>query len=223
MLREAGSRTSTLTHLVAITASAVTLFFLFVGGNIVPNIVMGQTSATAGQLKKQMIERVKQYPDIPINSENPEGAPLLIQGAAVKQITQTEYHQLTGISTDSPKNITFPKITVTNNTNRRVTGFAVLLKNRHTGQMYFVRLSKIIVEPYGTYSILSSEWIPQDNLVQATSSGQVITSKKNQPTPDLDSQKMWLAGGANDLVLKVGMVDFESGGRWLMDRSKSSW
>jgi hypothetical protein len=184
---------------------------------------MGQNLTTAGQLKKQIIEKFKQYPDIPINSENIEGVPLLIQGAVVKQITQADYNQLTGAVTDSSKITSFPSITLLNNTDRRVTGFALLLKNNHTEQMYFVRLSKIIVEPYGTYSVLSNEWIPPDKLAQATSSGQVTTNTKKQSTPDLDSQKMWLAGGANDLVVKIGMVDFESGSRWLMDRSKSSW
>ena len=190
-------------------------------------LVAVSTSAARGQSsrpvaeegKKEIVERVKQYPDIPIGFENYEGVPLSIREAKVKEIGNAEYYQLTGFTTDSPKYVSFPNVTLINNTDQRVIGLTLAVGNKETRRIHGVKLSKITIEPHGSYSVEASDFVRPERTVQVAKSGKVTKRLK----PGLDSEKIWFRGNVGDMVLVVGMVDFENGSRWIMDSSKDPW
>lgn len=187
---------------------------------VIGGIALGQSSKRAiGEEKSEFVEKVRQYPDSSISFENYEGVPLSIQEAKVKEIGNAEYYQLTGFTTDSPKYISFPDVTLINNTDQRVVGVALAVGNKHTRQLHGVKLNKVSIEPHGSYSVKASDFLRPERTVQVTKSGEV----SNRLRPGLDSEKMWLRGSASDMVLIVGIVEFENGTRWMMDRSKDPW
>lgn len=197
--------------------------------SIMVGIGFALTFCLAGAgLSQTSVEKVLASPDVPIRFENPAGAPLVIQSAYSKVITSAEYKQLTrdhGTSAFS-QYATFPTVTLINNTDQRVTSFALLLRNKQQPERRnFVKLSKISIEPYSDYILAASEWVLPDKQVQVTASGEVIKmvagGETRQPTPDLGSQKMWLPADASDLVVKVAMVEFKDGSVWDMERQGS--
>lgn len=215
MLRRYTTKSLTVTNRAAVVVSIAALFTVFISG-----IALGQSSKrTTGEGKREIVERVRQYPDSPISFENYEEMPLLIQEAKVKEIGNAEYYQLTGFTTDSPKYISFPNVTLTNNTDQRVIGFALAVGNKQTRRMDGVKLTRISIEPHGSYSVKAGDFIRPERMVRITKSGKVI----NRLNPDLDSEKMWLRGSVSDMVLTIGIVDFENGTRWMMDPSKAPW
>lgn len=214
MIRGYANKRFTLMNRAAVVASIAALVVVISG------IALGQSSKRAiGEGKGEIVAKVRQYPDSSISFENYEGVPLSIQEAKVKEIGNAEYYQLTGFTTDSPKYISFPNVTLINNTDQRVIGLTLAVGNKQTKQIHGVQLSKITIEPRGSYSVKASDFIRPERRVHVTKSGEVTTSLK----PGLDSEKMWFRGSACDMVLVVGMVDFENGNRWIMDSSKDPW
>src|SRR5437870_13696433 len=78
-------------------------------------IVIARSSQSAQARKVALIQKIKQSPDIPINFTNFEGVPLSIQSAVTKEISATEYQQLTGGDTSGADNFAaFPNVTLQN-------------------------------------------------------------------------------------------------------------
>jgi hypothetical protein len=200
---------------VMATITALALVFVTISG-----IALGQSSKRSyGSGKSEMVERVKLYPDTSISFVNYEDVPLSIQEAKVKEIGNTEYYQLTGLTTDSSKYISFPNVTLVNNTDQRVIGLTLAVGNKQTKRIHGVKLSNIIIEPHGSYAVKASDFVRPERIVQISQSGKVT----NRLRPDLDSEKVWFQGSAGDIVIVVGMVDFENGNRWITDSSKDLW
>ncbi|MEK6410209.1 MAG: hypothetical protein AABN34_25060 [Acidobacteriota bacterium] len=215
MLRRYANRRFTLMNRAAVVVSVAALFIVFSSG-----VTQGQSSKRAiGEGRAEIVEKVSQYPDSSISFENYEEVPLLIQEAKVKEIGNAEYYQLTGFTTDSPAYISFPNVTLINNTDQRVIGLTLAVGNKQTKQIHGVKLSKITIEPRGSYSVKASDFVRPERTVEVTKSGKVT----NRLKPGLDSEKLWFRGSASDMVLVVGMVDFENGTRWMMDPSKDPW
>ena len=213
MRKEYKERKFNLNNVVVVCVAAVAIVFI-------SSIALGQSSKRAiGEDKAEIVEKVRQYPDISIDFENYEGMPLSIQEAKVKEIGNAEYSQLTGFTTDSPKYISFPNITLTNNTDQRVVGIALAVGNKQTRKIDGVKLTNISIEPHGSYSVKASDFIRPERIVQVAKSGKVTKRLK----AGLDSEKMWLRGSANDMVLILGIVEFENGNRWTMGPGKDPW
>jgi hypothetical protein len=199
-------------------------------GLVTPFQAASQTAAgertsdkTAKQQKKEILKKIKRSPDIPISFENSEGAPLTVTEATVKQISNAEFQQLVGFTTDSDRYSLFPKVTVKNNTGQRVTGFVVMVGDRQTRRIHGVKFHGITIEPNGSFIVNPSDWVRREKKVRVTDEGQVILNEAGQPSIDLDSEKIWMRARARDLVLIVGLVDFENGTRWMVDRNNVPW
>lgn len=165
--------------------------------------------------KRDIVEKVRQYPDSSIEFENFDGVPLLIQAAHVKEIGSAEYYQLTGLTTMSYKCASFPNVTLTNSTSHRVTGLVLVVGNKQTKRMRVMSYTKINIEPHESYSVAASDWLRPETKVKITRGGKVVKQAK----PDLDSEKMWLQASAGDLLLRIAEVTFENGNTWTMDPS----
>lgn len=217
MIKGDRRKASLMTILATAISATATLAFVFVG---ISGSALGQSSKhISGSPKSEIIERVRKYPDTSIGFENYEGVPLSIQEANVKEIGNIEYNQLTGLTTDLPRYVSFPNVTLTNNTDQRIIGLMLAIGNRQTKRIHGVKLSNIIIEPHGTFSVKASDFVRPERTVHITKAGKVM----NRLKPGLDSEKMWFQGSASDVVIVVGMVDYENGIRWIIDRSKDPW
>lgn len=193
------------------TIAAIVIFSIFASG------AASQHKLDATDGEKEILKKVRQYPDTPISLQNREGCPILIQVASVKEITIDEYYQFTRKKTDSNEYVSFPKVKLVNKTDKRLTGFALFLSNSRTGRIDFFKVSRTTVEPNGNYSVVPNEWVTPDKLVQVTADGRTVNIKKR---PNLDSEKMWLEGTAGDLVLEVVEVAAEDGSNWSRNSSR---
>lgn len=189
--------------------------------NMVPlfifSIVMGLLSwdsLPAQPQNKEIVEKVMLSPDVPIRLDNLPEAPLVIQNASVKVIASAKYHTLVGsrdsrVSTFS-QYTTFPTVTLINTTNQRVISFSLLLNNRHEpGQTRFVKITRFGIDPDIPFTVEPFRWV--HSRVQSMLSNE---DGADRTMKVLHSPVIWLPGGANDLVVRVGMVRFEDGKTW---------
>ena len=183
------------------------------------DITVGRSTKAADQTKKQIHKKVKGYPNIPVSFENFDEVPVFIHEANVKEITNTEYYQLTGFAKGSSKYTTFPNATLTNNTDQRITGLTLMVGNKQTRQIHGVRFYSISIEPHSNFSVKPSDWVRSEKTVRVSDSGRITKHLK----PTLDSEKMWFAASVTDLVLRVGAVEFEGGQKWMIDQRTGAW
>jgi hypothetical protein len=199
---------------VIVFMTILVTFFVSIGDNTGRSIASGQSlKAASDKEKKRFIESVRRYPDSAIDLQNFDGVPLYLQKAKVKEIGYAEYAQLTGFNSDSTRYTTFPEVTLTNNTDQRIIGLVLMVGNKQSRKIHGVSLNKIGIEPHGSYTVVSTDWVRPERKIHVTASGKVIEQFK----PDLDSEKMWFAAAVSDLVLRISAVQFESGNRWQMD------
>ncbi|MEK6303697.1 MAG: hypothetical protein AABO41_23580 [Acidobacteriota bacterium] len=204
---------------VPICASAVAMVMLviFSYSQADGQEVERSSKLSAAEPDTEMVKKIKQHPDLPIDFETQEAAPLSIEQAGVKEITKAEFRRLTGIVADSTKYAAFPKVTLVNQTDKRMTGFALFLKNNTTGRTHFMKRTGTSIEPHSGYSVVPADWVAPEKLVQAASSaGEAKIIKKKA---SFDSGKMWLPASASDLALKVVEVYFEDGSSWSSNSS----
>jgi hypothetical protein len=158
-------------------------------------------------LKQSLIEKVNQSSSVRTRVENSEGVPVKISESVSKEISSADYQALAGITATSDKLASYPDVRLLNTTKKRITTFTLFLKNELTNEMRFLRVSGPTIEPQGDYFVDAVRWVRRD--------------KQSQLQPDWSSEKMWLLGTANDLVVKVGYVKFADGSEWTLKETTS--
>ena len=179
-------------------------------------IVIARSSLSAEARKVALIQKIKQSPDIPINFANFEGVPLSIQSAVTKEISATEYRQLTGGDTSGADNFTaFPSVTLQNATNQVITKLMVTVGNRQTKKWFIVTFRKANIAPQQTFSMTDKSSGSENN---------TETETKPSKVTDFDTARLWWPGGAraNNLVFRVALVEFEDGTKWQVDEARGS-
>lgn len=214
-----GGRRQYLINHLAIGMCLAALVGFSIQGKASAQDTVGQLSRSPDRMKKRILKAVEASPDISVSLRNFEEVPVLFHEARVKQITDREHVQLTGLTKGSPTYTTFPNITLINKTDQPITGLELMVGDRQTKKIHFVSFHRVGIEPHGTFRVTSSDWVKSEKIVEVSDSGKVTKYVK----PGLDSEKMWFPAGATDLVLWVGAVEFESGQKWEMEGRSASW
>lgn len=196
------------------TGAAVLLFIsIAIGGGI------GAKSADANNERmEQTVERVRKSPDFPLNIDNTENPPILIQAASVKEVSGAEYQELTGIKTDSLKCVTFPNVKLTNNTSQTVTAFVLILVDKHSSRNKALMMSSLNLEPLKDFSIEPVNWAKPRRQMMRKFVEKEGMFQEDKSSPDLNSEEMWLPGGVSEFSVLVAGVEFADGSEWTTKR-----
>ena len=196
------------------TGAAVLLFIsIAIGGGI------GAKSADANnEQMEQTVERVRKSPDFPLNIDNTENPPILIQAASMKEVSGAEYQELTGIKTDSLKFVTFPNVRLINNTNQTVTAFILILVDKHSTRNKALMMSSLNLEPFKDFSIEPVIWAKPRRQMMRKFAEKEGTFQEDKSSPDLNSEEMWLPGGVSEFSVLVAGVEFADGSEWTTKR-----
>jgi hypothetical protein len=185
-------------------------------------IVIGRSSRPSPQQPKdKLIERVRQAPDIAINYNNFEGVPLTIQTATSKEVSGSDYQQLTGGDPSGANRFaTFPTVKLQNVTNQRIAKLMVAVGDRQTKKWYVVNFHSANIAPQQVFSIAPTDWYHEKKSKDSNDKKATSPSKIR----DFDAVGLWWPGGASaqDLVLRIALVEFDNGGKWQADETKGS-
>jgi hypothetical protein len=192
-------------------AAAVLMFLSVLQRPTMGQAVKSSSKSADEKTERRILRIINRHPDLPISLNNHGEAPLFIQDARVKQIGEPEHRKLTGVSRDSTEYVSFPTVRLVNNTDKRITGFTLFLKNNRTGHIHGFKVWRTVVEPHGDYSINPNEWVAPEKLTRVSDDGQTMNINKRV---NFASEKMWLAAGAVDLVLELIDAQFEDGSGW---------
>ncbi|GEM_PF-1630826 len=169
-----------------------------------------QESSKRHRRVEEMMREIAGYPDLPIAFENPKDAPVRIIESSVKVVTGEEYAQLAEGNVPQridAEYVTFPQVTLINNTDQRVIGLTLSWTNRRkkiTISMPFERRG-FTIEPYGLYTFRAT-WpgrnmmFPgsQDDIIVSVtavrlSDGRIWVNPKSKPArPAIPSNRRWV-------------------------------
>lgn len=195
---------------VVLTASFAVLL------GVASGVARGQSPRpVSDEVKQEIIDRVKGYPDVSVAFENFQGVPVTIESATVKEIGSGEYYRLTGLPGGSPGYTTFPNVRLVNNAGQRIVGLVLVAGNMPTRRLHGVQFNKISIGPDESYSVGAGDWVRRERAVAVASGG----TARSRLEPGLDSERMWWPGTAGEMLLRVAVVEFENGTRWVMDPS----
>lgn len=189
---------------IVLTTFAIVLLAVLINKEAVSQSVGNQSLKTNdNQEKAGIIEKIKRYPSIRNNFENAYNTPLLILNSSSKEISKDEYRDLVGLTATSNTLVSFPDVTLVNNSDKPINSFILLLTNKQSKAMPFLKASGVNIQPHNSYFVNASRWLRGDK-------------RSNRP-PDLDSEKMWLLGSASDLTVRVAQVIFSDNSKWVME------
>lgn len=187
-------------------------------------ILVGRSAKpVAGQDKAVMLQKVKESPDLEINFTNFAGVPMIIERATTKEISASEYEQLTGNRSPVSRFAAFPAVRLRNGAKEPVTSLTVMVGNRRTSKNYSMKFFTVNIQPGENFLIASGQWFPE----RVSGTDNDAATKGAPKIVDFDSDRMWWPGGASasDLVLRIVRVQFKSGAHWLIDSASGgdSW
>jgi hypothetical protein len=172
------------------------------------------------QQKSKILQQISISKAVLIQADNSQGSPLYIQEASVKEISGDDFAILVGESPKHFRQTTFPEVTLMNNSAKVIKSFALVAKSAaedpKSGHILIKR--NVTIPPNSAFKVSSSEWIKAES-TSVQKDGKFLTGWRQ---PGLDSARSWLAGGASDLRVTVGLVDFEDGKRWMISPD-SNW
>ena len=161
-----------------------------VGRIVVSNGVTSEIPAREDldQSAKDALREIEQAQDIAIQFENAGEAPLVISDAKMKIITREQLQAAPGIkfisTGEATQFLAMPTITFVNTTNRLIRSFGLDFIGNPKVRIYLEQVTT--VEPYSTYTF-KAEW---------------------------DGRNVVLGGVAEDVAVKVRMVEFEDRSQW---------
>lgn len=219
MFGTAKSKRFSLNHHMAIGICAVVLLIVGVAIGISKKAVLGNSSIDDANLqKKAVLERVANSSDLPLAADNSEGSPLFILAANVKEVTDEEYQQLTGIKEGSLNHITFPNVKVINTANQPVKEFSLCLVHKYSDRKECIMRTNIEIEPSRDFSVDAVTWAGPRKAMMRKFSKKEGVFQEDKSRPRLDSEEMWLPGNVTDYTLVIASVDFANGNKWVTKR-----
>lgn len=166
---------------------------------------------SAQQTSSNLLVKVKNDPGLPLTIDISPETPVMITEAVSREISGVDFRTLTGVDAGAASLFSFPEVKVLNTSGKVVTSFSLILQMKNTGRFYFVKHSKLKLEPNDSFVIKSDHWVPSPKVTIRTEGGKV---EKVNRVLDFDSPEMWIPGRISDVSLVIGGVGFSDGTEW---------
>jgi hypothetical protein len=168
-----------------------------------------------GDKKTALVAALKEKPDIPINADNSEQAPLMVVSAQSKEIDQETYTLLTGKQGATSNYIALPDVNLVNNSQKTIASFCIVVRNNLTGDLWMFRKKNQKIAPGDGVTVSAKTWAAARSRMSNTfkESGDKFT--RSNGAVDLDSEAMWVLGGVAENRVSVGEITFEDGTSWI--------
>jgi hypothetical protein len=184
-------------------------------------LVMASTGVIAAQPKKdkkgvdQIVADVLRAPRSSNEINSPADSPVTILDSNSTEISRSTLRKLTGTETSAAKAVSYPQVTLLNNSDRAVKEVLLLLTNKATGTRTRLKVGGINIAPHETYVVEREKWmVPALIGVKSPKAGEQPRTLSMKDVLRYDSNRAWMLGGAADLSVMVALVEQDNGKRW---------
>ena len=122
-------------------------------------------------------------------------------------------YDLTGSSVaDSATLVSFPRVVLVNTSNNVITTFVVGIKNFKTGKIRGVSFGDKLIKPGDTFIVEPQQFILAERITITDANGK---SRHTYKKHSIDSPQMWIPANNEELAIRVSVVHYENGEKWL--------
>ncbi len=189
-----------------INAWAAVLLLILVGFGILSIRGLGVSRAYSASQSAQQSEAL---PDVLLRVEG--NTPLAVQEARAKEITAADFARLTGGQSSSSRLVSWPQVTLVNNSGRTITEFAVALRRNGEDKIRGVLLSDKSLKPGQTFTVNRDRFIFPEKITKQGPDGKYRPEFAKHA---LTSEKMWMPCAATDVSVVVRYIKYEDGEVW---------
>ena len=177
-------------------------------------LVMASTGVIAGQPKKdkkgvdEIVADVLRAPRSSNEINSPADSPVTILDSNSTEISRSTLRKLTGTETSAAKAVSYPQVTLLNNSDRAVKEVLLLLTNNATGTRTRLKVGGINIAPHETYVVEREKWmVPALIGVKSPKAGEQPRTLSMKDVLRYDSNRAWMLGGAADLSVMVALAN----------------
>ena len=158
------------------------------------------------------VQQIEDSVDQPLRVVQTADSPLRILGAKVKEISGSDFTQLTGQKTSLSTVCSVPEVQLLNSSGKPITGFVLVIRDPASKTTRGIIQTKIFIPQGETYTAQRRAFLRAEWTSSVDKEGQV-TSKFTQR--DMNSEKYWISFAArSDLFVTVARVSFQDGSLW---------
>ncbi len=126
---------------------AILSLLMLVGAGIARTVTTGVEPLVLADENTQLIERIRDSEDHPLQIKQTADTPLKILSATVKEIPRDDYQKLTGKLTDLVTVISVPEAKLQNTSNKKITELFFITRDLSTNKLKGMMMKDISVEP----------------------------------------------------------------------------
>jgi|SRR5689334_9819212 len=168
------------------------------------------SSSSAGT--SNTVQQVENSADQPMRVVQAADTPLRILGAKVKEISGSDFTQLTGQKTSLNTVCSVPEVQLLNSSGKPITGFVLVIRDPASKTTRGIIQTKIFIPQGETYTAKRNSFLRAEWTSSVDKEGQV-TSRFTQR--DMNSEKYWISfANRSDLFVTVARVNFQDGSLW---------
>jgi hypothetical protein len=163
--------------------------------------------------KDSLVKSVESSPNLPLKVAANEDCPFRIVNASVKQVSGSDFSQLTEKTTNLSVVTSVPELTLVNTSAQTITSFILVIRDPQSRSTRGFVQQKVSIAPGTTYSVKREQFFKFDKQTVAES-GQPARQIVAQPRAD--SEEYWLQFSSTDMFVTVGKVTFQDGSSWMI-------
>lgn len=184
--------------------------------SMAPGLGQSRADANDNHHRNAVARIMKKLPEQNLLVDNSQNSGLWIQSATVKEIGGEQYERLTKKKPLVNRYISFPTVSVVNNTNKVITGVSLGLMNVSLNELDIHRKTGLQLEPGQRMTLDPLIWATLRKKAAHTSIEKDGVVQEDTSPASWDFEGAWVVGGIADFSFFVGQVDFSDGTTWLM-------
>jgi len=189
---------------------AILSFLLLAGVALARTLKIGTQAPVFTDENTQLIQRIRDSEDYPLQIKQAADTPFPILSATVKEISREDYQKLTGKVTDLNTVISVPEAKLQNISNKRIIELFFITRDLSTNKLKGMMMKDISVEPGEFFYIKRGGAVKTDSVTVAKDDGTVRELTKESMT----NENYWLPYANKDQLQVSVVVTFADESTW---------
>ena len=157
-------------------------------------------------------QKVEKSADQPLRVVENDDSPMRILDAKVKEVSGTDFANLTGQQTGLPIVCSVPQVRILNSSEKAIIGFVLAVRDPITKTTRGMVQSKVLINQGEIYTVERRAFIQPELTSTVDTNGKI---RSRLVTPDMHSDKFWISfASRTTLFITVARVSFQDGSTW---------
>lgn len=171
-----------------------------------------QVQSLSSKVTNKESQQIENSADQPLRVLENDDSPMRILDAKVKEISGTDFTNLTGHDTRLLMVCSVPQVRLLNSSGKAITGFVLAVRDPNTKTTRGMVQGKVLINQGEIYTVKRNAFIEPEWTSTVDNDGK---TQSRLATPDMRSDKYWISFASRAaLFVTVARVTFQDGSVW---------